>query len=72
MKPNDFRLIAARRMVCNNEIWREPARVGLAIRTLEQILENEETSSAERAEIEMLIRKLYAAGKPPPLELRSR
>jgi len=71
MKPNDFRLIAARRMAWDKEIWRWPARLGLAIRTLEQILETEEMSSGEQAEVEMLIRQLYAAGKPPALELQS-
>jgi hypothetical protein len=71
MKPNDYRLVAARQMVWDKEIWRRPASLGLAIRALQQILENEEPSSGEQAEIEMLIRKLYAACKPPPLELRS-
>jgi len=71
MKPNDFRMVAARQMVWDKEIWRRPASLGLAIRALEHILENEDPSNGERAEIEMLIRKLYAAGKPPPLELRS-
>lgn len=71
MKSNDFRLVAARQMVWNKEIWRQPASLGLAIRALKQILENEELSSGERAEVEMLIRKLHAAGKAPSLDLRT-
>lgn len=70
MKQNDFRLVAARRMVWDKQVWRRPGTLGLAIRTLEQILETEELSSAEQAEVEMLIRQLYAAGKPPALELQ--
>ena len=65
----DYRLVAARRLVWNKDAWRAPAHVALAIRSLEAMLAAETLSTETRAEAEMLIRKLTAAaaGRETPL-----
>lgn len=62
---HDIRLVVARQLVWDREIWRSPGRLNLSIRLLENMQETEEMTDQQRAEVEMLIRKLYAAGKKP-------
>ena len=63
----DFRLVAARRLVWNKDAWREPAFLGLVIDTVKRIATDEAESPEARAEAEMLVKKLYLAGKAPKL-----
>lgn len=63
MKYNYFTF--PRQLAWNKDAWREPARIGLAIQFLEQILASEDASPESRAEAEMLIKQLYKAGKKP-------
>ena len=58
-------LIAARQLLWDKNAWREPGFLSFVIRTLEQIVADEDTSPAYRTEAEMLIKKLYTAGKKP-------
>lgn len=67
MKEHDIRLVVARQMVWDTEAWRRPGSIWEVICSLQQMLEVEERSNADRAEIAMLIKKLYAASKPPAL-----
>lgn len=62
---DDSYFVFARKLVWNNDAWREPARIGLAISILQQILASENASHQQRAEAEMLVKKLYNAGKKP-------
>jgi hypothetical protein len=65
---NDFRLVAARRLVWNKErCLLEPAYRALVIHSLEEMGSNEDWDPTTQAEIAMLTKKLYAAGKPSPL-----
>ena len=57
--------IAARQILWDKNAWLQPARLGFLIRALEQIVADEETSPEYRVEAEMLIKKLYMAGKKP-------
>ncbi len=61
----DSWFVFARQLAWNKNAWREPARIGLAITVLQQILAAESASPEHRAEAEMLIKKLYLAGKKP-------
>jgi hypothetical protein len=63
---DDCRLVAARQMLWEPEIWREPARVGLIIRALDEIVGNEAETAEAQVEATMLIRKLRVASKTPP------
>jgi len=58
-------LIFPRQLAWNKEAWREPARIGLAIHILQQILADENASPEYLAEAEMLIKKLQVVGKKP-------
>jgi len=58
-------LIFARQLAWNENAWREPARIGLAISSMKKIIASENVSHEHRAEAEMLIKKLYLAGKKP-------
>jgi hypothetical protein len=62
---DDFRLIAARKMVWEKDLWRQPGRLSIVIRTLEQMAAGDDESPADRAEAERLIAQLYAAAKEP-------
>jgi len=62
---HDFRLVAARQLVWNKEAWRQPAYLGLVIRTLQDMLAADPEDPTMRAELESLIKRLYAAGKAP-------
>jgi len=62
---DDHFLIAARQLLWDKNAWREPAFLNLVIRALEQKVAEQDTSPAYRTEAEMLIRKLYSAGKKP-------
>jgi hypothetical protein len=64
---DDYRLIAARRLVWKEELWREPALVALAISGLRTILMDESESDEARTEGRYLIKKLLSASKQPPL-----
>jgi hypothetical protein len=66
---NDYRFVAARRLVWNKDAWREPALLALAIRALNQLVAGESGSPESLAEAEMLIKKLYIAGKKPPMAM---
>lgn len=62
---DDHILIAARQLLWDKHAWREPGFLSFVIRTLEQQVADEDTSPAYRMEAEMLIKKLYMAGKKP-------
>lgn len=62
---NDYRLVAARRLVWTPDAWREPARLGLAIRGLKEVIAEWPDNAQNHIEAKMLISKLYAAGKTP-------
>jgi hypothetical protein len=63
----DFRLVGARVLACKKEAWREPATLFFYTRLLQNIIDEEGEDPSDRAEAEYLIKKLYAAGKRPPL-----
>ena len=65
---HDLRLISARQMVWDKDIWRWPARLYFHINLLKDMLEDASLEPSTRAEVEMLIRKLYVAGRKPPGE----
>ena len=69
---DDFRLIAARKLVCDSEAWRNPAYLNLVTRTLQQMQNGEPASTATHAEMEMLIKKLRLAVKAPVIGRSSR
>lgn len=62
----DFRLVVARQMEWDKDIWRKPATLGLAIRTLDQLLADENENPESRAEAARLIKRLNLLGKKPP------
>lgn len=61
----DFRLVAARLLTSEKDIWRQPARIGLALFGLKDLLSESDRTSAEYAEAELLTKKLRLAGKEP-------
>jgi hypothetical protein len=63
----DIRLVTARQLLWDKEAWRQPAFLGFAIQMLDQIVEDDAQSSEARNEAQMLIKKLYQAGKAPRL-----
>ena len=64
---DDLRLVGARRMIWDEEAWRVPASIAFHIRNLNQILADDDESPESRAEAKMLIPKLHALVKRPPL-----
>lgn len=64
---DDYRLVAARRLAWNEEAWREPALIYLALAGLKNIAIDETQPREVHAEVEFLIRKLHTAAKPPCL-----
>ena len=63
----DFRLVAARKLEWDKDIWRKPATLNLSLRTLEKLLGNENENPDSRAEAARLIKRLSLLGKKPPL-----
>ncbi len=63
----DFRLIAARRLVWDKSAWQRPGTLALSIRSLQQLMAEEGRTRQTLAEAEMLIAKLYQATKEPAL-----
>ena len=63
----DIRLVTARQLLWDKEAWRQPAFLAVAIQMLGQIVEDDAESSEARNEAQMLIKKLYQAGKAPRL-----
>ncbi|HVU19476.1 MAG TPA: hypothetical protein VHE09_02020 [Rhizomicrobium sp.] len=61
----DLRLIVGRSMLWEKDLWRQPGRVGLAIRALQLMVDSEGEEAKDRREAEMLISKLYSASKKP-------
>ena len=61
----DFRLVAARLLAFEKDVWRQPARIGLALFGLTELLSEENRTVEEYAEAELLVRKLRLAGKEP-------
>ena len=68
----DFRLIAARKLIHDSEAWRNPGYLGLVTRTLQQMQDGETISAVTHAEIEMLMKKLRLAVKPPAISRSGR
>lgn len=62
---DDIRLVAARRKIWDKDAWRDAGLLGLIIRNLKAITDDETEALSARAEAEMLIKKLYIAGKRP-------
>jgi len=62
---HDFRLVAARRLRFNENAWQDQGHLWLVIHTLKQIVADVTETVVARAEAEMLIKKLYIAGKRP-------
>ena len=56
----DFRLIAARRLVWDKNAWHAPAHIALVTRSLKQLMNEEDQASEALAEAAMLIKKLAA------------
>ena len=57
----DFRLIAARRLVCDKNAWQQPGYIVLVIHSLKQLMNDEGRARETLAEAAMLIRKLAAS-----------
>ena len=57
----DFRLIAARRLVCEKNAWQHPAYIALVTRSLTQLMDEEGRAMETLAEAAMLIKKLTAS-----------
>jgi len=64
----DYRLVAARKLVWDKEAWRKPAVLLQAINWLEQIVADQSGTVVAHAEAQMLINKLHQAAKQPTLE----
>lgn len=62
---DDYRLVAARKLAWNENAWREPSILALAIFGLQAFLVDYPEKSDSHAEAENLIRKLHQAGKTP-------
>lgn len=62
---SDIRLIVARKMLWEKDLWRQPARVSSVIRALQLLVDSESEDAKDRAEAKMLIGKLYAASREP-------
>ena len=60
---NDFRLVVGRQLVFENQPQREPASRAFVIRTLEDIVSDENERQDSREEAERLIETLYTQGK---------
>ena len=56
----DFRLIAARRLIWDKNAWQHPGHIALVTRSLKQLMDEEGRTMETLAEAEMLIRKLAA------------
>jgi len=63
----DVRFVRARQLVWDKEAWRQPALIGLVIRSLQQVLDDEAGDAGALAEARWLIKNLRHAVKPPPL-----
>ncbi len=61
----DIRLVTARQLLWDKEAWRQPAFLFFAIQMLDQIVENDAEAPEARNEAQVLIKKLYQAGKAP-------
>jgi hypothetical protein len=59
---NDFRLVAGRQLVWENQPTREPGYRGLVIRTLQDLASNEYEQSEAREEADRIVEKLFAQG----------
>lgn len=64
---DDFRLVAGRQLTWENQPQRDPAYRALVIRTLKDIVSNEEELLDSRKEADRLIETLYAQGKAAAL-----
>jgi hypothetical protein len=60
---DDFRLVAGRQLVWENNPTRDPGYRGLVIRTLEDIASNEVELWKSREEADRIVETLYAQGK---------
>jgi len=56
----DIRIEAARRMVWDKDASRKPGFVAWLTRLMKAILRDEELDKQDRAEVEMLLKKLYS------------
>jgi hypothetical protein len=63
----DFRFNAARIIAADKDAWKEPGRIGLAMRTMQDIADNDDAIPEARIEAENLVKKLRDAQKRPPL-----
>jgi len=60
----DSRLVKARKLTHDTEAWRHPDKLQASLRDMNDMLRDDLTS-AERAEVEMLIRQLHEREKKP-------
>ena len=57
----DFRLIAARRLVCDKNAWQAPAHIWLVTNSLRQLMGEDGCTRQTLAEAALLIKKLAAS-----------
>jgi hypothetical protein len=57
----DFRLIAARRVVWDKNAWQSPAHIWLVIRSLQELMAEENRPRETLAEAAMLMKKLSSS-----------
>ena len=63
---HDFRLVAARILIWEKEPWRDQGFVALVRLGLQHVIEENDVGTQNRAEAEMLTRKLREVGRRPP------